>query len=139
MSQLISLAERTLTDVWYPFTQHSGLLPEDVTVIDARSGEDMLVFKPGDKQGLDSRIEAQYDACASWWTQVSYNPVKPLQNLKGDRALSADFGVWQAVIRSLSGAKLPDACAIYLLTWSACSIGKLWRGGMGHKVLRIDA
>ena len=103
-----------MTDVWYPFTQHSGLSPEDVTVIDARSGEDMLVFKPGDEQGLDSRLEAQYDACASWWTQVFYNPVKSPQNFKGHRALSANFGVWQADLRSLNGVNMQDACAIYL-------------------------
>ena len=70
VSKLSTLAEKTLADVWYPFTQHSGLEPKDVTVIDARSSEDMLVFKPGGSQNFSPRIELQYDACASWWTQV---------------------------------------------------------------------
>ena len=74
VSKLSNLVERTLTDVWYPFTQHSGLQPEDVTAIDARSSEEMLVFKPSHGQDHSTRIEAQYDACASWWTQVSPLP-----------------------------------------------------------------
>ncbi len=73
MRKLESLAEGTLADVWYPFTQHAGLRAEDVTVIDARYSEEMLVFKPGSGQEQHARIEAQYDACASWWTQVRSN------------------------------------------------------------------
>ena len=45
----------------------------DVTVIDSRCGEDFLVYQP--PQGLGpgaagAAIAAQFDACASWWTQV---------------------------------------------------------------------
>lgn len=63
VEKLKELASQTLQCVWYPFTQHKGLNPTDITVIDARSGEDMLVVK-------GNGIEPNFDACASWWTQV---------------------------------------------------------------------
>ena len=39
----------------------------DVTVIDSRCGEDFAVFRRRD--GADA-VVPQFDACASWWTQV---------------------------------------------------------------------
>lgn len=48
---------------WWPFTQHS-LVPKDtITVIDSRCGENFSVYK---SSGF---ITQQFDACASWWTQ----------------------------------------------------------------------
>ncbi len=40
----------------------------DVTVIDSRCGEDFAVFQRG--EGGADAIAQQFDACASWWTQV---------------------------------------------------------------------
>lgn len=70
MSVLKQLAGRTLQQVWYPFTQHRGLQERDITVIDARAGDELLVFKEAGANGAADRIEPQFDACASWWTQV---------------------------------------------------------------------
>ena len=39
----------------------------DVTVIDSRCGEDFAVFQC--REGADAMVP-QFDACASWWTQV---------------------------------------------------------------------
>ena len=70
VSALRGLAQQTLQHVWYPFTQHTGLRAEDVTTIDARSGEHMLVFKGAPAPGGSEHIEQHFDACASWWTQA---------------------------------------------------------------------
>ena len=70
VSALRGLAQQTLQHVWYPFTQHTGLRAEDITTIDARSGEHMLVFKGGQAPGGSEHIEPHFDACASWWTQA---------------------------------------------------------------------
>lgn len=52
--------------LWWPFTQHS-LVPEDqVTVIDARVGDSFMIYKNVSNSDL---IMPQYDGCASWWTQ----------------------------------------------------------------------
>jgi len=40
----------------------------DVTVIDSRCGEDFAVFQH--REGANDAIAPQFDACASWWTQV---------------------------------------------------------------------
>jgi hypothetical protein len=40
---------------------------DDVTVIDSRCGEDFAVLQSRDS---DIAIAPQFDACASWWTQV---------------------------------------------------------------------
>lgn len=60
--------------LWWPFTQHGSVAGDDtVTVIDGRAGESFAVWQP--QQGAaggwrGSEMQLQYDACASWWTQV---------------------------------------------------------------------
>ena len=83
----MALAQTATERVWYPFTQHDGLSAEDITTVDARSGEHFRVFKQDHgsssaavAEGVGQvvqvhrasgpRIEPHYDACASWWTQV---------------------------------------------------------------------
>lgn len=44
---------------------------KDVMVIDSRCGEDFAAFSPGGANGGDPAIVPRFDACASWWTQVS--------------------------------------------------------------------
>ncbi len=56
---------------WWPFTQHSTVLQDSVTVIDSRCGESFAVYQPGNKSGTAAQLQMQYDACASWWTQVT--------------------------------------------------------------------
>lgn len=49
---------------WWPFTQHTLVPEETVTVIDSRCGENFAVYK------VQSNSMVQvFDACASWWTQ----------------------------------------------------------------------
>lgn len=54
---------------WWPFTQHSTVLQDSVTVIDSRCGESFAVYQPGNKSDAAAQLQMQYDACASWWTQ----------------------------------------------------------------------
>lgn len=60
--------------LWWPFTQHSSLSGDDaVTVIDSRAGESFAVWRPQQRAAggwRGSEVQLQYDACASWWTQV---------------------------------------------------------------------
>ena len=51
---------QALQSIWWPFTQHKG--GHDVTVIDSRSGEDLVVV-------ANDQHVPMYDGCASWWTQ----------------------------------------------------------------------
>ncbi len=56
---------------WWPFTQHSTVLQDSVTIIDSRCGESFAVYQPGNKNDTAAQLQMQYDACASWWTQVT--------------------------------------------------------------------
>ena len=85
VAALRGLAQQTLQHVWYPFTQHTGLRAEDITTIDARSGEHMLVFRGGQARGGLEHIEPRFDACASWWTQV--RPSLPPQSIEQGQML----------------------------------------------------
>jgi hypothetical protein len=63
--------------LWWPFTQHANISNDLVTVIDSRCGDDFAVFQPPRAVAggaLSGTIQAQFDACASWWTQVCYPP-----------------------------------------------------------------
>ncbi|KAF9614442.1 hypothetical protein IFM89_018678 [Coptis chinensis] len=51
--------------LWWPFTQHSLIPEESVTVIDSRLGENFAVHRVRSCE----YITEQFDACASWWTQ----------------------------------------------------------------------
>ena len=44
---------------------------KDVMVIDSRCGEDFAAFAPDNGDGSGPAITPRFDACASWWTQVS--------------------------------------------------------------------
>jgi dethiobiotin synthetase/adenosylmethionine--8-amino-7-oxononanoate aminotransferase len=61
---LVRAPERALRTLWWPFTQHSGVRAGDVTVIDARHGDALLVHDTA-AQALTPLV----DACSSWWTQ----------------------------------------------------------------------
>eukprot|EP00250_Pteridium_aquilinum_P016808 c23301_g1_i1 orf=265-2925(-) len=51
--------------LWWPFTQHSLVSEDKITVIDARVGNSFMIYK---NTGSET-ITPQFDACASWWTQ----------------------------------------------------------------------
>ena len=80
MHDAVNLLDKARADakqkLWWPFTQHSTVLTDSVTVIDSRCGERFAVYQPGEAAGshadphADPQLQMQYDACASWWTQV---------------------------------------------------------------------
>ncbi len=80
------MPQRVLNSVWWPFVQHKGIKPEQVTVIDSAHGDFLNAARircaptqalaknsSGPKEITQSRvtslIQQQYDASASWWTQ----------------------------------------------------------------------
>ena len=59
-----------LSPSWNPFPLLIQVrTDDDVMVIDSRCGEDFAVYRPPGENG-SSAIAPQFDACASWWTQV---------------------------------------------------------------------
>lgn len=62
--------------IWWPTTQHSLVAPQDVHTIDSRSGEHFSILQQQQQQEgehnsqAEASLEARYDGCASWWTQV---------------------------------------------------------------------
>ncbi|KAF4383950.1 hypothetical protein G4B88_016383 [Cannabis sativa] len=65
IKRLHEMPKKAMDVFWWPFTQHSLVSVEDVTVIDSRCGENFAVFK-AQNNGV---MTQQFDACASWWTQ----------------------------------------------------------------------
>ncbi|RWR91385.1 bifunctional dethiobiotin synthetase/7,8-diamino-pelargonic acid aminotransferase, mitochondrial [Cinnamomum micranthum f. kanehirae] len=66
LKRLHDMPKRAVNIFWWPFTQHSLVPEESVTVIDSRCGENFAVHKNHQNFEL---IYQQFDACASWWTQ----------------------------------------------------------------------
>lgn len=59
--------ERALHSIWWPFTQHQEISSgANVTVIDSRDGEDMVIMNSNNN---NHTLRSVYDGCASWWTQ----------------------------------------------------------------------
>ncbi|KAL1960278.1 hypothetical protein VTO42DRAFT_8238 [Malbranchea cinnamomea] len=67
IERLESMAQKAREIIWYPFTQHQGLKPEDITVIDSAHDDCYQTLKPdnGDKY----LIQPTFDGSSSWWTQ----------------------------------------------------------------------
>ncbi|MCO5563043.1 hypothetical protein L7F22_016679 [Adiantum nelumboides] len=66
ISRLREMQKKAGEYLWWPFTQHSFVLEDQVTVIDARVGDSFMIYK---NAGNLDFIMQQFDACASWWTQ----------------------------------------------------------------------
>lgn len=76
LSQMRPAAREAL---WWPFTQHATLGEGDVTLIDARDGENFTVVDAGAaEQQSDPALHTLYDGCASWWTQGVSAELQPL-------------------------------------------------------------
>jgi dethiobiotin synthetase/adenosylmethionine--8-amino-7-oxononanoate aminotransferase len=65
--------------LWWPFTQHANMATSEVTLIDARDGENFATVMEAnaEKSGLLG-MQTLYDACASWWTQGVSADIQPL-------------------------------------------------------------
>ncbi|ORY69120.1 pyridoxal phosphate-dependent transferase [Pseudomassariella vexata] len=72
IGELETMASTAHKSIWYPFTQHNGLKPESLTVIDSARGDHFQVFQqPAVKADSSSSsvLGPVYDGSASWWTQ----------------------------------------------------------------------
>lgn len=68
LRELESMASRAHRSLWYPFTQHSGLEAQALTVIDSAKGDHFQVFQP-DGDASSAVLGPVFDGSASWWTQ----------------------------------------------------------------------
>ncbi|WFD43586.1 hypothetical protein MPSI1_002249 [Malassezia psittaci] len=59
---LNSMAPRTYTQCWWPFTQHTRYQPEQVMTIDSAHGDHFAVYQT-------DALKPVLDGSASWWTQ----------------------------------------------------------------------
>lgn len=81
VDRLGSMSSEARRLLWWPFTQHANISNDLVTVIDSRCGDDFAVFQPPRAVAggaLSGTIQAQFDACASWWTQGLGAELQPL-------------------------------------------------------------
>ena len=92
LAWLAGAAARARRQVWWPFTQHGSTADSSVAVVDARAGEDWLVFSSGTTSSSTTSttssttsnssstsstspfpgpaLAPMYDAASSWWTQT---------------------------------------------------------------------
>jgi len=124
VAQLHAAAEETTSCIWWPFTQHSMVAAQDVTVIDSRCGEHFTVLKPAPPE-LQPRAErapgslaTSFDACASWWTQG----VSAEQQVSLTRAIAYASGRYGHVMFPENTHAAALACAQSLLQ----GVGKGW-------------
>lgn len=81
IERLDSMASKAHDIIWYPFTQHHGMTPQNITVIDSAHDDCFQTLKSespsnttttttssqeGDKTSL---LQPTFDGSASWWTQ----------------------------------------------------------------------
>ncbi|KAE8379322.1 pyridoxal phosphate-dependent transferase [Aspergillus bertholletiae] len=69
IDRLESMASRAHDTIWYPFTQHHGMEPKDITPIDSAYDDYFQTFVAADKSQHHSKLRATFDGSASWWTQ----------------------------------------------------------------------
>ncbi|OJJ69057.1 hypothetical protein ASPBRDRAFT_46339 [Aspergillus brasiliensis CBS 101740] len=68
IERLEAMSGRAHETIWYPFTQHHGMAPKDITVIDSAYDDFFQTYNPA-KPSQDGRLRATFDGSASWWTQ----------------------------------------------------------------------
>lgn len=72
IEELESMATRAHEAIWYPFTQHQGMEPRDITVIESAHGDYFQTIKTSpdvDKKHESHLLQSTFDGSASWWTQ----------------------------------------------------------------------
>ncbi|KAK5989372.1 Bifunctional dethiobiotin synthetase/adenosylmethionine-8-amino-7-oxononanoate aminotransferase [Cladobotryum mycophilum] len=72
IARLESMPGKALESIWFPFTQHKLIPPEDVMVIDSAHGDYFQTLSPSHRNSStadESLIRASFDGSASWWTQ----------------------------------------------------------------------
>lgn len=65
VDRLENMANRAHDTIWYPFTQHRGMQPKDIAVIDSAHDDFFQTHHPSGT----GELQAAFDGSASWWTQ----------------------------------------------------------------------
>ncbi|KAA8643335.1 hypothetical protein EYZ11_000885 [Aspergillus tanneri] len=69
IDHLEAMASRAHDTIWYPFTQHHGMVPKDITPIDSAYDDFFQTYAKSDGSDLAGKLQATFDGSASWWTQ----------------------------------------------------------------------
>ncbi|KAK2030284.1 dethiobiotin synthase [Colletotrichum zoysiae] len=76
VSRLETMARDAHGTIWYPFTQHRGLTPDKIAVIDSAHGDDFQTLvvpatttPPPRDQAAAALLRPSFDGSSSWWTQ----------------------------------------------------------------------
>lgn len=71
VDRLRTMAAIAHEKVWFPFTQHKWLRPEDITVIESAHGDFFQTATPSKPTRASIRrlLAPSFDGSASWWTQ----------------------------------------------------------------------
>ncbi|KAK2824761.1 hypothetical protein FQN49_007503 [Arthroderma sp. PD_2] len=69
ITRLESMSEKAKDIVWYPFTQHNGMTPKDISVIDSAYGDCFQTLTPAGDKDAERVLRSTFDGSASWWTQ----------------------------------------------------------------------
>nr|KMM65182.1 adenosylmethionine-8-amino-7-oxononanoate aminotransferase [Coccidioides posadasii RMSCC 3488] len=75
VERLESMSTKAHDMIWYPFTQHHGMTPKNITVIDSAHDDCFQTLKPEDLptngaiNGASELLQPTFDGSASWWTQ----------------------------------------------------------------------
>ncbi|KAL4992819.1 pyridoxal phosphate-dependent transferase [Aspergillus falconensis] len=66
---LEEMASRAQKTIWYPFTQHHGMAPKDITPIDSAYDDFFQTYVDPEGSTQQGKLQATFDGSASWWTQ----------------------------------------------------------------------
>ncbi|KAL4995829.1 pyridoxal phosphate-dependent transferase [Aspergillus recurvatus] len=66
---LEEMASRAQKIIWYPFTQHHGMAPKDITPIDSAYDDFFQTYADPEGSTQQGKLQATFDGSASWWTQ----------------------------------------------------------------------
>ncbi|KAL2064072.1 hypothetical protein VTL71DRAFT_4566 [Oculimacula yallundae] len=74
INNLEEMPTRAHQSIWYPFTQHRDVSPENITAIDSASGDFFqthTITPPSSSSdsSMDTILAPTFDGSASWWTQ----------------------------------------------------------------------
>ncbi|KAL4945114.1 hypothetical protein BDV06DRAFT_55713 [Aspergillus oleicola] len=69
IDSLEEMASRAQKTIWYPFTQHHGMAPKDITPIDSAYDDFFQTYTAPENTGNPGKLQATFDGSASWWTQ----------------------------------------------------------------------
>ncbi|KAJ0425274.1 pyridoxal phosphate-dependent transferase [Aspergillus carlsbadensis] len=69
IDSLEEMASRAQKTIWYPFTQHHGMVAKDITPIDSAYDDFFQTYNSSGTSDQRSGLQATFDGSASWWTQ----------------------------------------------------------------------